>query len=45
VLFTAIGLLPTYALEQGFGQQTSYNVIAVMNAFVSLFASLVRASY
>lgn len=32
VLFTAIGLLPTYALEQGFGQQTSYNVIAVMNA-------------
>ena len=28
----AIGLLPTYALDQGFSQQTSFNVIAVMNA-------------
>jgi hypothetical protein len=32
VLFTAIGLLPTYALDQGFGRETSFNVIAIMNA-------------
>lgn len=34
VLFTAIGLLPTYALQQGFGKQTSFNVVAILNAFV-----------
>ncbi|OBT51222.1 hypothetical protein VE04_07930 [Pseudogymnoascus sp. 24MN13] len=32
VLYTAIGLLPTYALEQGFGHQASFNAIAVFNA-------------
>ncbi|KFY74210.1 hypothetical protein V499_05747 [Pseudogymnoascus sp. VKM F-103] len=32
VLYTAIGLLPTFALEQGFGHQASFNAIAVFNA-------------
>ncbi|EEP78540.1 predicted protein [Uncinocarpus reesii 1704] len=32
VLYTTFGLLPTYALQQGFGQRTSYNSIAVLNA-------------
>ncbi|OBT81999.1 hypothetical protein VE02_09616 [Pseudogymnoascus sp. 03VT05] len=32
VLYTAIGLLPSYALEQGFGHRASFNAIAVFNA-------------
>ncbi|KAH8594684.1 major facilitator superfamily protein [Bisporella sp. PMI_857] len=32
VLFGAFGLLPTYAVSQGFSQQTSFNIIAIINA-------------
>jgi hypothetical protein len=32
VLFGALGLIPTYALLQGFSSQTSFNVIAILNA-------------
>jgi MFS family permease len=32
VLFGALGLLPTYALGQGFSTQTSFNIIAILNA-------------
>lgn len=32
VLFGALGLLPTYSLQQGFSSQTSFNVIAILNA-------------
>ncbi|EER24844.1 Major Facilitator Superfamily protein [Coccidioides posadasii C735 delta SOWgp] len=32
VLYSTFGLLPTYALEQGFGQRTSFNSIAILNA-------------
>ena len=32
VLFGALGLLPTYALAQGFSSQTSFNIIAILNA-------------
>ncbi|KAG9241493.1 major facilitator superfamily protein [Calycina marina] len=32
VLFGALGLLPTYALSQGFSSQTSFNIIAILNA-------------
>ncbi|KAH6672264.1 major facilitator superfamily protein [Halenospora varia] len=32
VLFGALGLLPTYALGQGFSSATAFNVIAILNA-------------
>ncbi|TVY36773.1 Riboflavin transporter [Lachnellula subtilissima] len=32
VLFGALGILPTYALGQGFSTQTSFNIVAVLNA-------------
>jgi hypothetical protein len=32
VLFGALGLLPTYGLQQGFSSQTSFNIIAILNA-------------
>ncbi|KAH8815443.1 MFS monocarboxylate transporter [Xylogone sp. PMI_703] len=32
VLFGSLGLLPTYALGQGFSSQTSFNAIAILNA-------------
>lgn len=32
VLFGALGLLPTYALGQGFSTRTSFNIIAILNA-------------
>ncbi len=34
VLFGALGLLPTYALDQGFSNRTSFYVLAVLNASV-----------
>ena len=34
VLFGALGLLPTYTLDQGFSNQTSFYVLAVLNASV-----------
>jgi len=36
VLFGALGLLPTYALAQGFSSQTSFNIIAILNAYVCI---------
>ncbi len=32
VLFGALGLLPTYALDQGFSNRTSFYVLAMLNA-------------
>ncbi len=32
VLFGALGLLPTYAIGQGFSSETSFNIIAILNA-------------
>ncbi|TVY16771.1 putative transporter MCH4 [Lachnellula arida] len=32
VLFGTLGILPTYALGQGFSNQTSFNIVAVLNA-------------
>ena len=32
VLFGALGLLPTYAIDQGFSNRTSFYVLAVLNA-------------
>lgn len=41
VLFGALGLLPTYALGQGFSTRTSFNIIAILNAYdTSPFSSL-----
>jgi hypothetical protein len=34
VLFGALGLLPTYGLGQGFSPQTTFNIIAILNAYV-----------
>jgi hypothetical protein len=31
VLFGVLGLLSEYALQQGFGSQTSFNVLVVLN--------------
>jgi MFS family permease len=36
VLFGALGLLPTYATGQGFSSQTSFNIVAILNAYVFL---------
>lgn len=33
VLFGALGLLPSYALDQGFSSRTSFYVLAVLNAY------------
>jgi len=33
VLFGILGVLPTYALGQGFSTQTTFNIIAIMNAY------------
>lgn len=38
MLVGAIGLLPTYALQQGFSTSVSFNVVAIINALVSLFS-------
>ncbi|KAF8855996.1 MFS monocarboxylate transporter [Acephala macrosclerotiorum] len=40
VLFGALGLLPTYAILQGFSSQTAFNVIAILNAGSALGRSL-----
>ncbi len=32
VLFGALGLLPTYATGQRFSSETSFNIIAILNA-------------
>ncbi|KAL3426863.1 major facilitator superfamily transporter [Phlyctema vagabunda] len=40
VLFGALGLLPTYALRQGFSLQTSFNIIAILNAGSALGRSM-----
>lgn len=32
VLFGALGLLPAYSIFQGFSTQTSFNIIAILNA-------------
>ena len=34
VLFGALDLLPTYAVDQGFSNRTSFYVLAVLNASV-----------
>ncbi|KUJ23902.1 MFS monocarboxylate transporter [Mollisia scopiformis] len=40
VLFGALGLLPTYAILQGFSSQTAFNIIAILNAGSALGRSL-----
>jgi hypothetical protein len=32
VLFTSLGLIPTYALSQGFGSETGVYLLVVLNA-------------
>lgn len=44
MLIGALGLLPTYALSQGFSTRTSFNIIAILNAWVHKFLNAVLAN-